>query len=343
MSVTTKEIWKTAGEKINKNKCKVCPVCDGKACGGLIPGMGGMGSGATFRNNIEAFAKKNLVMRVLHEASDVNCELTLWGRKLSMPVFAAPIGDIVSQIDGHLSIPQYTQHLIDGCIKVGTLASIGDLIGCEPFAGAIAEIKGRGKSVIPFIKTWVRDEFVKKFELVAKAGCDICGTDVDSAGLAGLRNSPTPVNFWTAKELSACIKKVKGFGMKYIVKGIMTVEEAKIAVDCGADAVLVSNHGGRVLDYGQGTAEVLPEIAQAVGKLTIVMVDGGIRSGADVLKALALGAKATLICRPAAIAVHGDEQNGISTYFANIKNELIHAMRMTGCKNLDEVSGKIIC
>ncbi|MDR1952623.1 MAG: alpha-hydroxy-acid oxidizing protein [Elusimicrobiota bacterium] len=337
-----KEIWKAAAEKISKEKCKVCPVCNGVACGGLIPGMGGIGSGATFRNNIEALARKKLVMRVIHDANTPNCEIDLWGRKLSLPVLVAPIGDIVSQISGDLEIPQYTSHLIDGCVAAGTLASIGDLIGFQPFASAIEQIKGRGKSVIPFIKTWIHDEFVKKLEISAKAGCDICGTDVDSAGLAGLRNSPAPVNVWTPKDLTTYIKKAHGLGMKYIVKGIMTVDEAKIAIDCGADAVLVSNHGGRVLDYGQGTAEVLPEIANAVGKQTIIMIDGGIRSGADVLKALALGAKVVLICRPAAIAVHGDNQKGLSAYLESIKAGLLHCMRMTGCKDLQSISGNVI-
>ncbi|MDR2860730.1 MAG: alpha-hydroxy-acid oxidizing protein [Elusimicrobiota bacterium] len=337
-----KELWQRASEKISKAKCKVCPVCNGVACSGLIPGMGGIGSGSSFHNNIKALADKKFIMRVLHEANEPSCEFELWGRKLSLPVMIAPIGDIAANVGGHLSIPEYTGHIIDNCIEAGTLASIGDLPGFAPFESAINQIKGRGKSVIPFIKTWSHDEFLKKLEIAAKAGCDICGTDVDSAGLLGLRNCETPVSVWTSKELTVIIKKVHGFGMKYIVKGIMSAEDAKTAVDCGADAILVSNHGGRVLDYTQGTAEVLPQIVDVVGKNAIVMVDGGIRTGADVLKMLALGAKFTLICRPAAIAVHGDEKEGLKKYFAKIKNEILHTMRMTGVKDLANINKKIL-
>ncbi|MDR3244124.1 MAG: alpha-hydroxy-acid oxidizing protein, partial [Elusimicrobiota bacterium] len=142
--------------------------------------------------------------------------------------------------------------------------------------------------------------------------------------------------------LTTITKKVHELGLKYIIKGIMCVQDAKIAVDCGADAVLVSNHGGRVLDYTPGAADVLSEIAQAVGKQVVIMADGGIRTGADVLKMLALGAKAVLICRPAAIAVHGDEEKGLIKYLGNIKTQLIHSMRMTGCSDLSSIRAEIL-
>ncbi|MDR3049479.1 MAG: alpha-hydroxy-acid oxidizing protein [Elusimicrobiota bacterium] len=337
-----KEILKKAGEKIDKARCKVCPVCNGIACCGLIPGMGGIGTGMSFLNNVKSLAKKEFVMKVLHGANNPNSDLELWGRKLSLPVFIAPVGDIAANIGGHLPIPQYTSLIIKNCIESGTLASIGDLPGFEPFEGAINTIAGRGKSVIPFIKPWADDEFQRKLELTAKAGCDIVGTDIDCAGLLGLRNCPTPVSVWDAKQLTKITKKVHDLGMKYIVKGIMNIEDAKIAVESGADAIIVSNHGGRVLDYTAGAADVLADIADAVGKKIVVLADGGIRTGADVLKMLALGAKAVLICRPAAISVHGDEEKGLTTYFNAIKAQLIHAMRMTGCADLASIDRNIL-
>ncbi|MDR0822220.1 MAG: alpha-hydroxy-acid oxidizing protein [Endomicrobium sp.] len=337
-----KEILKKAGEKIDKARCKVCPVCNGVACCGLIPGMGGLGTGTAFLNNVKSLAKREFVMKVLHSANTPSSELELWGRKLSLPVFIAPVGDIAANIGGHLPIPQYTSLIIKNSIEAGTLASIGDLPGYEPFEGAINTIAGRGKSVIPFIKPWADDEFQKKLELVAKAGCDIVGTDVDCVGLLGLRNCPTPVSVWDGKQLAKIIKKVHDLKMKYIVKGIMCIDDAKTAVESGADAIIVSNHGGRVLDYTAGAADVLESIADAVGKKTIVLADGGIRTGSDVLKMLALGAKAVLICRPAAISVHGDEEKGLTTYYNTIKAQLIHSMRLTGCADLASINKNIL-
>ncbi|MDR0485348.1 MAG: alpha-hydroxy-acid oxidizing protein [Elusimicrobiota bacterium] len=338
-----KEILRKAAERFDKNKCKVCPVCNGAVCGGLLPGMGGIGSGASFQNNIKALADKKLAMKVLHNANNPNCELEIFGRKISFPFMIAPIGDVTMNVGGHLTITQYTSIIIKACVELGTFASIGDLPKVEPFESAVNTIQGRGKNVIPFIKTWLDDEFMKKLEITAKAGCDICGSDVDSAGLPGLRNCPTPVTLWDGKKLSEMVKKVHSFGMKYIIKGIMSVKDAEIAAGAGADAIVVSNHGGRVLDYTPGSAEVLPSIAEAVGKDLIVMADGGVRTGADVLKMLALGAKLVLICRPAAIAAHGDEENGLQKYFTIIKNDLLHCMRMTNCSDLQSVNKNILC
>ena len=137
-------------------------------------------------------------------------------------------------------------------------------------------------------------------------------------------------------EVTVAVRDAKGQPMR-------EAEVAIIAADAGADAVLVSNHGGRVLDHTPGTAEALPAIADAVGKRVVVMLDGGIRSGADVLKALALGAHMTLICRPVMIAIHGDEENGLATYYAHIREELIQAMRLTGCADVASVTNRILC
>jgi isopentenyl diphosphate isomerase/L-lactate dehydrogenase-like FMN-dependent dehydrogenase len=178
--------------------------------------------------------------------------------------------------------------------------------------------------------------------MAVKAGISICGMDVDAAGLTVLRRRGTPVSTQKPEELAKVIKLAHALGIKFIVKGVMAVDEAVIAADAGADAVLVSNHGGRVLDHSPGTAEVLPAIAEAVGGRVIVMMDGGVRTGTDVLKALALGAKLTLVCRPVIVAVHGDEQSGVIKYFAQMQDELAQAMRLTGCADLASITRRVL-
>jgi FMN-dependent dehydrogenase. len=117
----------------------------------------------------------------------------------------------------------------------------------------------------------------------------------------------------------------------------MTPEEAEIAVEAGAKAIVVSNHGGRILDFTEGTADVLPDIAKAVGDEIEILVDGGVRTGIDVLKMLSLGAKAVLIGRPIMIAAHGGGREAIEFYLNKVYDELYQAMILTGCKDLRNV------
>lgn len=337
-----KEIRKRARERV-KERCRVCPVCDGRACSGDVPGMGGIGTGASFQNNIKALAAQRLVMRVLHEANDPDTSVELWGRKLSMPVFVAPVGSVAANIGGDMADRDYLTALIKNCKEAGTMASVGDLPALDNFKVSMSALGAEGRMVVPFIKPWPLPEVEKRLDLAREHGCDICGMDVDAAGLTILRRAAAPVATKTPAELARVIRMAHDRGFKFIVKGIMAADEAEIAVQAGADAVLVSNHGGRVLDYTPGTAEALPAIAEAVGKDCVVMLDGGVRSGADVLKALALGARITLICRPVLVAVHGDEERGAAVYLNMIRDELSQAMRLTGCANLESVSRRVLC
>ena len=105
---------------------------------------------------------------------------------------------------------------------------------------------------------------------------------------------------------------------------------------------MVSNHGGRVLDSTPGTAEVLPEIAEAVGGEMTILVDGGIRSGGDILKMLALGAHGVMIGRPFSIAAVGGLQQGVETYIDTLHTQLVQAMVLTGTDNVNRVESGIL-
>ncbi|MCL1915958.1 MAG: alpha-hydroxy-acid oxidizing protein [Desulfovibrionaceae bacterium] len=325
------EIRKKARERI-KSKCRVCPVCDGVACAGEVPGMGGIGTGISFQNNIASLAEHRLIMRTLHEANDPSTELELWGKKLFMPVMTAPVGSVAINLGSDMSDPDYTRHMINGCGALNILGGVGDHMVLDIFRQYMENVSGHGSLAVPFIKPWgALQEITVRMDLAVAAGVDICGMDVDGAGLPTLRQNSVPVRVTSPKALAGIVAEAHKRKMKFIVKGIMSVDEARLVVESGADALVVSNHGGRSLDYCQGAAEVLPDIAQAVGKNILVMVDGGIRSGGDVLKTLALGAKMALICRPVMVAIHGDEENGLPTYLRLIQDQLVQAMRLTGC------------
>ncbi len=126
--------------------------------------------------------------------------------------------------------------------------------------------------------------------------------------------------------------------LPFIPKGIMTAASAKRCVEAGCYGIVVSNHGGRVLENSPAPASMLPEIREAVGDSIKIFVDGGVRSGADVFKCLALGADAVLIGRPYGIAAHGGGQEGIRLYTEKIQNELKVTMIMTGCNSLKDIT-----
>ncbi len=159
--------------------------------------------------------------------------------------------------------------------------------------------------------------------------------DIDSAGLPHAGMSALQMQMKTEKDLKEIASATE---LPFIVKGVMTAESARKALNAGAYAVVVSNHGGRVMDNGVSTAEVLPEIREAAGNQRgRIFVDGGIRTGGDVFKMLALGADAVLIGRPYAIAAYGGGAEGVRLYTEKLIAELRDAMTMTGCATLADI------
>jgi L-lactate dehydrogenase (cytochrome) len=127
-----------------------------------------------------------------------------------------------------------------------------------------------------------------------------------------------------------------------VVKGVLTVEDAKAAVQEGADAIVVSNHGGRQLDDTPATADVLPRVVDAVGDRTEVLVDGGIRRGADILKALALGARAVLVARPYWWGLAAGGARGVSAVIDVFRTELDMAMALAGRPTIESIDRGLV-
>jgi isopentenyl diphosphate isomerase/L-lactate dehydrogenase-like FMN-dependent dehydrogenase len=131
-------------------------------------------------------------------------------------------------------------------------------------------------------------------------------------------------------------------GVPFLIKGIMTVKGARKALEAGASGIVVSNHGGRVLDGVPATAEVLPAIADAVKGQMTILVDGGIRTGLDVCKALALGADACVLARPYVTAVYGAGAQGVKLLTQKLQGELADAMTMCGVHSLREIDRELL-
>lgn len=331
-------VKKNAKERL-QGYCRVCPVCDGRVCSGEVPGMGGAGTGSGFRANIESLAKYRFNMQTVHNVTSPDTSIVLWGERLSLPVLAAPMTGVSYNMGGKMTEQEFIDEVIAGCTLAGTVGMTGD--GAEPGMyesgiQAIAAQKGKG---IAIIKPRSQEEIIKRIHQAEAAGALALGMDIDGAGLITMALKGQPVSPKTVGQLKEVISATK---LPFILKGIMTPKEAGLAVEAGAKGIVVSNHGGRVMDFTPGTAEVISGIVQKVkGKLTI-FADGGVRTGADVLKFIALGADAVLVGRPLVVGAFGGNREGVALLLNKMKNELIQTMILTGTSTLKEVKRDIL-
>lgn len=333
-----KEVKKKARENLG-GSCRVCNVCDGRACAGEVPGMGGKGTGESFQANVEALRLYKLNMRTIHNVKNPDTSIELFGKKMSIPVFAAPVSGTTLNMGGKFTEEEYISWVIGGCIDAGIYPMVGDTAVESFLITNLHELKKFGGNGIAIIKPWKNESVIQKIHLAEEAGAFAVGMDIDAAGLITLSLHGKNVEPKTADEIKEIVKSTK---LPFILKGIMTPDEAELAAEAGAAAIVVSNHGGRVLDETPGTADVLPEIAESVKGKVKILVDGGIRNGTDILKMLALGADAVLIGRPFVTASFGGQREGVKTYIDNLKSELKSAMILTGCSNIKNINPRII-
>lgn len=319
--------------------CKACPVCDGKGCRGTIPGPGAKGIGDTAIRNYNAWQAVRLNMDTICASGQPDTRCSLLGQQFSLPVFAGPVGAVQLHYGQKYNDIDYNDILVPACREAGILAFTGD--GADPavMVAACGAVKQFGGFGIPTVKPWDAATIAEKMALVRDARALAVAMDIDAAGLPFLKNHVPPAGSKTVAELREIIAAA---GVPFLIKGIMTVRGAQKALEAGAAGIVVSNHGGRVLDGTPATAEVLPEIAAAVGGRALVLVDGGIRTGLDVFRALALGADAVLIARPFVTAVYGAGADGVRAYVAQLQAELADAMSMCGARSLADISRDMV-
>lgn len=333
-----KEIRQRAKEMM-QGVCRVCPVCNGRACAGEVPGMGGVGTGSGFMANVDALARRRLQMRLIHDVADPDTKADFLGRTLDLPVLAAPMGGVEFNMGADVSEEDYFEAVLGGCVDAGTLGGTAD--GAPDYIHqaafkVISDLDGAG---VPFIKPWADDELFRKLDGAQAAGATVAGMDIDAVGLITLSLMGRPV---TPRPAPALRKIIERYPMKIVLKGIMTPEDAVEAFEAGAAAIAVGNHGGRVLDHTPGTADVLPDIAAAVKGRGLILADGGVRHGSDVVKMIALGADAVMIGRPFAWAAIGGGRAGVVELIGQIKSQLLSAMILTGCPDVASIGPAVL-
>lgn len=314
--------------------CRACPVCNGAACKNSIPGPGAKGIGTGFIRNYQKWQEICVNMDTICENKPVDTSAHLFGRDFKLPVFAAPVGAMQMHYGDKYDDLSYNEILVSGCADAGIVAFTGDGMNPAVMEAAAKALERNGGWGIPTVKPWNMELIREKMELMKKGNPLAVAMDIDAAGLPFLKNMEPPAGSKTVEELA----QIAAWAEKpFILKGIMTVSGAKKALAAGASGIVVSNHGGRVLDQCPSTAEVLPAIADAVGDQMTVLVDGGIRSGMDVFKALALGADGVLIGRPFVTMVYGGGAEGIDVFVKKLQGELADTMAMCGAHSLADI------
>lgn len=317
----------------------------------------GAGDEVSLADNVAAYGRWRLRPRVLVDVSEVSAATTVLGEPVSMPVLVAPTAS------HRLFHP-------DGEIATARAAAAAGTIFCISAASSSGARDIAAEATGPrrqwFQMSWYTDIGLSK-ELVAQAeeiGCGALVLTVDSPipgrreraqrgghvlpemtllreALGDRADTLAPGTFLTI-DPSLTWRRLEeiasGTSLPVVVKGVLTAEDALLAANHGAQAISVSNHGARQLDSVQATLDALPEVADAVGSSVEVLVDGGVRRGADVVKALALGARAVLIGRPVVygLAVGGDV--GAQRVLELIRDDLMNVLTLMGCPTPDAVA-----
>ncbi|HEY0196300.1 MAG TPA: alpha-hydroxy-acid oxidizing protein [Methanobacterium sp.] len=325
--------------------CGVYPVCNGDPdhiCAGQkygAPiGMGGAGQAKNFEGNYRALEQYRLKMRVVKPHHQPEMSTSLFEREITAPVMGAPLSGVKQSMNNAIAEEDFYWGLLKGAEAFGTIGTVGSTSSASEDLGVTVVGKNQGQG-IPFFKPQSQDRLIKLFQLAEKLDVIAMGVDLGGAGSTYWDHSNKSVYRKGEDDLKELVDSTD---KPVIFKDIMNTEDAVKVVDSGASACYVSNHGGRVLDYGLGVAEVLPDIAEEISGKIPLLADGTVRTGFDVLKILALGANVALIGRPLLQVCVGGGSEAVRMYFEYVMADLTRAMILTGCDTLKDVDMGIL-
>jgi len=278
-------------------------------------------------------------MDTLCPNTDPDLSFELFGKQFSAPVFAAPLGALPMHYGNKYTDIAYNRVMLKAAVEYGVAGFTGDGVDPEIMKNAAADMEKLGGIGIPTIKPWNKEFVFEKLDILNEKKIFAVAMDVDGAGLPFLKAMNPNAGSKSPAEMKEIIAYAE---MPFIIKGIMTPRGAEKAVKAGAKGIVVSNHGGRVQGGTPSTCEVLPDIADAVKGDVTIFVDGGIRSGVDVFRALALGADAVLIGRPVLNCIYGAGEEGFRIFMDKITGELKSTMTMCGAASLEEIEEDMV-
>jgi isopentenyl diphosphate isomerase/L-lactate dehydrogenase-like FMN-dependent dehydrogenase len=322
----------------------------------------GVDDDATLRANVEGYSRFQIRPRRLVNVADFDMGVELFGLRSESPIFLAPLGSCGAfHADGEVGVANAAREKGTAMIlSTQASRSIEEVIDArggpiwfqlystnrwDVTERLVARAERAGATAIaltvdlPAGRNTETQSIMARLDTRTCANCHVPGATkpifdgIDMQGVGLVDASLTWNVIGRLKELTA---------LPIVIKGIEAREDAALAVEYGADAVVVSNHGGRATPTGRGTIEALPEVAEAVNGRIPILIDGGIRRGADVFKALALGATAVAIGRPYAWGLGAFGQAGVERVIDILTREFTITMRGSGARNLDEIGPNFI-
>jgi len=319
-----------------KRVCNVCRDCNGIDCTGSLPGMGGAGSGDSFRANCADLRRYSLLKPNGAYEQEISTSFDVLGVKVSMPIFNAPITGMKENLGGALSEWEYARYSASASKQLGTFFFSGDGAGDEKFFSGLWAARDIGAPFISIIKPRSQKRIMGQIDIAQSMGALAVGVDVDSFGLLNMAGKSVE-----KKSKAQLEELVKFSSVPFIVKGILDVKGALLARDAGALGIVVSNHGGRVAPQNPSAWNVMPLIREALKDDDfLILGDGGVRSGKDVFTALALGASAVLVGRPVLIGAVLGGESGVITVLKSINENFVSCMSKTGCKNIKDITSE---
>ncbi|XP_053448669.1 2-Hydroxyacid oxidase 2 isoform X4 [Nycticebus coucang] len=322
---------------------------------------GGADEGITRDDNIAAFKKIRLRPRYLRDVSEVDTRTTILGEKVSAPIGISPTGfHTIACPDGEMSTARAAQ-AAGVCYITSTFASCSfeDIVAAAPGGlrwfqlyvqpdqqlnkQLVQRVESLGfKALVVTVDTPVvgnrRHDFRNRLDLKKNLMLTDLRSPRERNSIPSLQTSaPSPHFSWNGLSWFQSLTR-----LPIILKGILTKEDAELAVKHNVQGIIVSNHGGRQLDEVPSSIDALTEVVTAVNGKLEVYLDGGVRTGNDVLKALALGAKCVFLGRPILWGLACKGEHGVREVLNILKNEFHTSMTLTGCRSIAEINPNLI-
>ena len=319
---------------------------------------GGADDEVTLRDNVAAFRRWRLRPRMLVDVSNATIETTALGTPISMPLIVAPTAfQRMCHPDGEPATAR-------AVAEAGTIMTLSTIATAGP-----DEINAAAPGAPRWFQLyWFKDEGVTRNLVDAAVAAEFRAIvlTIDAPGTLGRRERDLKTGFTVEAPIPAfaaatgrpsgatpaevfslvesCLtwrdlERLRAMSdLPILVKGLLTREDARLAVDAGVDGIVVSNHAGRQLDTVLAGIDALPEVIDEVGDSVEVFVDGGVRRGTDVIKALALGARAALIGRPILWGLAAGGQAGVADVLEIFRREIALGMQLLGCAGCDTIT-----
>lgn len=296
-----------------------------------LPGLGGAGMGLTYYRNINELSKYNIKAKLINENFEPNLSTNFLGLNFPMPILPSPMSGIETNLSHLISEYEFIDKLFSGCVKFGTLGLCGDSNDSTNNYIVPDLIKKYGG--IATCKPRKNDIILDKIAILQKSDVSAIGIDLDGLGGVKLFQSNS-VCLKSRKDLREIRKKIK---CKAFLKGVTSLEDAMMAYELGYDGIIISNHGGRSVDYLPSTLECLHEISPKLSGKISIGVDGGVLSGYDAFIYLANGADMVFAGRAFLNAVIANGSDGVESLLNQFYTELKKIMMFTNCKEIGDI------